>query len=117
SSCDPVMSVIAAMWSQSIPWRKPKRNAEIRTPMPNASPVAASTDPLPAALRSVGRHASTNVHGTATATVCRITLEARGLPPGTEDRLQRDGDLSLGAARPRAADQRLHQVRVGIVGG
>ena len=44
SSCDDVMSVIAAMWSQSIPWRNPNQNEATRSPNPNPpSEMAPST--------------------------------------------------------------------------
>src|SRR5438093_10705947 len=105
------MSVIAAMWSQSIPWRKPNRNAEIRTPIPKASPDAASTCPLPAA-----RHGPPMQPQHAETGNCKVLQhcvglsEPRSLAPGAEDGLQRLRDLPLGAAGARALDERHHQV-------
>src|SRR5574342_425831 len=37
------MSVIAAMWSQSMPWRTPNQNPAINTPSPNPSMELAAT--------------------------------------------------------------------------
>src|SRR5207247_10636441 len=96
------------MWSQSIPWRNPKRNAVIRNPRPNTSDDAVST-PLPlVAVRTSSNHICA-VQGN-----CNLLQdggsEDRRLAPGAEDRLQRLGDLPLGAPRPRASDQRRHQV-------
>src|SRR6266705_834195 len=110
------MSVIAAMWSQSIPWRNPKRNAVIRNPRPNASDDAVST-PLPPG-GDPGPIEPYLCSSRQLQLIARRWMafgsEDRGLAPGTEDRLQRLGDLSLGAPRSRAVDQRHHQVGLGL---
>ena len=110
SSCELVMSVIAAMWSQSIPWRNPNRNAATSDADPEGFACARATATCIRPSNHVTRGAIT-----ATASYCENGLQkAGGLAPGAEDALERARDLALRAAGARAGDQRLDQLGAGI---
>ena len=49
-----VMSVIAAMWSQSIPWRIPSSSPVMRTPIPATGGVAATAAAMSGSIGFVG---------------------------------------------------------------
>src|SRR3990172_7992181 len=99
------MSEMAAMWSQSMPWRNPNQNEAMRRPVPNpCSSSAEITTPPPDRLHArrsavPRRYSTTFLQGTAISpSGFGGGSEPRVLPPPAEDLTERGHDLALAAA-------------------
>src|SRR6266540_6798611 len=101
SSWELVMSVIAAMWSQSMPWRKPNQNAATRRPSRNPAGEKAPKRDIVAAIQPDSRNdlqlRPTATSGGSWGRGLARPPDLRPLAPGAEP-----GDGEVGQVRPEA---------------